>query len=499
VRGSITARATLNADLSVTVTWNGHSKPPADAAKSDVNAIKRQVTELRGLVARERRRVESLFAEDRGWDLASWRKYYADHPITGRIAARLLWRFGEETRLGSDLAAEGQPELSDPPDNVKLRGFPGGIPVAVEDGHVRLWHPASVSVDEVTRWRDQLFDQRQPFKQAYREVYLLTGAERETGTYSNRFAAHVLRYNQTYALFKERGWVANYLGPYDGGFEGKARREFRDAGITAVFEHFSVDQEGQHGPPELCTTDRVWFHRTSNRAKTPIPLDEVPPLLFSEAMRDVDLFVGVASIALDPNWADRGDDPHMDYWRRFSFGDLTARAEVRRDALARIIPKLAVASQVELMERYVLVRGKLASYKIHLGSANIMIEPGDRYLCVVAPAGNLFDVILADASIQVVLSGIQMPRMNSIVERWIQTCRHELLDRTLIYNQRHLLHALREYEQFYNTHRPHQGIANARPLQPLPMPITAQAQISQLNIRRRPRLGGILNEYHHAA
>ena len=58
----------------------------------------------------------------------------------------------------------------------------------------------------------------------------------------------------------------------------------------------------------------------------------------------------------------------------------------------------------------------------------------------------LFDTILADAGIAVVLSGVQMPRMNSIMERWIQTCRHELLDRTLIWNQAHLLHALREYE-----------------------------------------------------
>ncbi|SMD27473.1 integrase core domain-containing protein [Kibdelosporangium aridum] len=111
----------------------------------------------------------------------------------------------------------------------------------------------------------------------------------------------------------------------------------------------------------------------------------------------------------------------------------------------------------------------------------------------------LFDDILADASIEVVLTGIQMPRMNSIVERWIQSCRRELLDRTLIWNQRHLLHALREYEQFYNNHRPHQGIANARPLQPLPQPISDPAQTSQLDILRRPRLGSILNEYHHVA
>jgi hypothetical protein len=49
--------------------------------------------------------------------------------------------------------------------------------------------------------------------------------------------------------------------------------------------------------------------------------------------------------------------------------------------------------------------------------------------------------------------------MNSIMERWVQTCRRELLDRTLIWNQQHLLHALHEFERFYNGHRPHQRIA----------------------------------------
>ena len=80
----------------------------------------------------------------------------------------------------------------------------------------------------------------------------------------------------------------------------------------------------------------------------------------------------------------------------------------------------------------------------------------------------LFDEVLKDAGIEVVLSGIRTPRMNSIMERWVQTCRRELLDRTLIWDERHLLHALREFETFYNGHRPHQGITNARPLHPLP-------------------------------
>ena len=85
------------------------------------------------------------------------------------------------------------------------------------------------------------------------------------------------------------------------------------------------------------------------------------------------------------------------------------------------------------------------------------------------------------------------------MERWVQTCRRELLDRTLIWNQSHLLHALQESGQSCNGHRPHQGIADARTLQPLPVPLAAPDQIASLDIRRRDRLGGVLHEYRHAA
>lgn len=95
-----------------------------------------------------------------------------------------------------------------------------------------------------------------------------------------------------------------------------------------------------------------------------------------------------------------------------------------------------------------------------------------------------FDPVLADAGITGVLSGVRMPRMNAICERFVGTCRRELLDRTLIWNQRHLLHALRQYEAFYNTHRPHQGITNARPLQPLPPPITDPDRLTRLDVGR---------------
>ena len=111
----------------------------------------------------------------------------------------------------------------------------------------------------------------------------------------------------------------------------------------------------------------------------------------------------------------------------------------------------------------------------------------------------LFDTILADAGITVVRTGVRMPRMNAIMKRWVRTCRRELLDRTPILNQRHLLPVLRQYEIFYNEHRPHQGIGNARPLAPLPEPITDLDRLTRLDIRRRDRLDGLLHEYEHAA
>jgi transposase InsO family protein len=75
------------------------------------------------------------------------------------------------------------------------------------------------------------------------------------------------------------------------------------------------------------------------------------------------------------------------------------------------------------------------------GTARFLIRDRDGKF----PA--LFDTVLADAGIQAVLSGVRIPRMNAITARWIRSCRRELLDRTLIWNQRHLRHALHEYKK----------------------------------------------------
>ncbi len=111
----------------------------------------------------------------------------------------------------------------------------------------------------------------------------------------------------------------------------------------------------------------------------------------------------------------------------------------------------------------------------------------------------LFDRILADAGIDIVLSGVRVPHMNSIMERWVRTCRRELLDRTLIWNESHLRHCLHQFELHYNEHRAHQALRQAAPLRPVPAPITDPGRLARLDIRRSDRLGGIIHEYQHAA
>jgi transposase InsO family protein len=107
-----------------------------------------------------------------------------------------------------------------------------------------------------------------------------------------------------------------------------------------------------------------------------------------------------------------------------------------------------------------------------------------------------FDAVFQAAGIRVIRSAVQAPRMNSIMERWIGSCRRELLDRTLIWNQRHLMMVLREYEDFYNSHRPHRALDQAAPLQPLPDGVT---DLDHFRVRRQDRAGGVIHEYHLVA
>jgi hypothetical protein len=265
------------------------------------------------------------------------------------------------------------------------------VPRPADDAPVCLWHPAGASVSEIEQWRTlvQARQLRQPFKQAFREVYPLTPAEQQTGLYSNRFAGHIVDYRRLYALLVERGWRSNFLGSYDGGYDGDASVGLMDGAWRAHFFHESADApDAVAHAVSLAITDQVRFERRDGTGWREAPLPEVPPLVFSEAMRDVDLFVSITSIGADPEWTDRGENRYGEYWRQFTSGELSPSAEVRRAALQQLIPKLKIADRCTVTARHLRVRGRLRTYKIHIGSAGVLMEPGNAYLCIVPGRGS---------------------------------------------------------------------------------------------------------------
>jgi hypothetical protein len=170
-----------------------------------------------------------------------------------------------------------------------------------------------------------------------------------------------------------RGW--------DGG-DARPHKKLADRGLQVEYWVDPIESSIDHANYRFqhLSTDQVRF---VSAAGEPIPLDRIDPVLFSELMRDVDLFVGVAGIGNDPTWENRDDHAFGDYWSRAAFGELTESGKSRHAVLADILPGLAIASRCRLEERYLVVEGKLRSYRIHLGSGNIQMEPNSQYLCIV--------------------------------------------------------------------------------------------------------------------
>ena len=105
-----------------------------------------------------------------------------------------------------------------------------------------------------------------------------------------------------------------------------------------------------------------------------------------------------------------------------------------------------------------------------------------------------FDAVFTAAGIRILTSPPQTPRANAYAERFVLTARTEITDRMLITGERHLRSVLAEYARHYNGRRPHRS----RQLRP-PRPDHPVADLSRERIKRRPDLGGLINEYERSA
>jgi hypothetical protein len=368
---------------STSVTWrsgNGRAVKSVPAAvraghAEDLKEFRAAVKDIDKMLTAQSERLDRQLLARRTWSLAPWRERYLDHPLVGALARRLIWLIDDEPCAYLDGVLCG-------PEDKPISPAP--------DATVRLWHPIGRDLDEVLAWRAWLERHRitQPFKQAHREVFLRTLAEERTRVYSNRFAGHVLRQHQFHALAAMRGWDNRLRLMVDDDFppptrelpQWDLRAEFWVEGIGDEWET-DVNDSGVY---LRVTTDQVRFYRTNAASADPLPLTNVPPLVLSEVLRDVDLFVGVASVGNDPTWQDGGPQGRFrDYWDSYSFGELGATARTRRDLLTRLVPCLAIAERATVEDRFLVVRGDLRTYRIHLGSGNILMSPHNQYLCIV--------------------------------------------------------------------------------------------------------------------
>ncbi|QHI37211.1 hypothetical protein IMCC3317_25890 [Kordia antarctica] len=342
-------------------------------AKSDVAQIKKYLTA-------QRDRIDRLYLEDRVWTYEDFSKHYVHHGLVNFVTKRLLWQFKKEDTF---VTAIYQNEQWTTQNNTTLDWIS-------EETEVRLWHPIYEKVDNVLFWRKKLeeLEIKQPLKQAYREVYILTDAEVNTKTYSNRMAAHILKQHQFNALTSVRGWKYTLMGSFDNGVDDEiASIHMKAHGIEAQFwinELNAEDEFNDSGIWNYIATDQVRFVKNNEI----MDLIDVPKLVLSEVLRDVDLFVGVCSVGNDPEWRDNGGLPqYRDYWTNYSFGDLTEVAKTRKQILEKLLPRLKINKVSTIDGKFLKVKGTKRTYKIHIGSTNILMEPNDQYLCIVPARG----------------------------------------------------------------------------------------------------------------
>jgi putative transposase len=159
---------------------------------------------------------------------------------------------------------------------------------------------------------------------------------------------------------------------------------------------------------------------------------------------------------------------------------------------------------IEIESRYVHVPGVTANPDgpwTTQQARNLLMDLGDRAadfrFLIRDRAGQFtdsFDAALASAGIEALKIPPRSPRANAYAERFVLTARTEVTDRMLIFGERHLRAVMSEYETHYNGRRPHRS----RQLRP-PRPGHPAADLTQQQIRRRPVLGGLSNEYEQVA
>ncbi|MFX4262790.1 DUF4132 domain-containing protein [Pelotomaculum propionicicum] len=192
---------------------------------------------------------------------------------------------------------------------------------------------------EWAAYQRDIYDKKivQPFKQVFRELYRPNADELAARTISRRYDGHQIQPKKAAALLKGRGWTASY----GEGLQKVYYKENIIAQIYAMADWFSP------ADVEAPTLEGVVF--IDRKTDKLVPFTDVPEVIFSEIMRDVDLVVSVAHVG--------GVDPEA------SLSTVEMRAAIITEML-----RLLKLANVELKGSHAFIGGTLGEYTVHLGS-----------------------------------------------------------------------------------------------------------------------------------
>ena len=262
------------------------------------------------------------------------------NPVTAGILGRIVF-VQEKEITGDGTAIVGTLE--------ELRAMD---PPVSKDVRLLAAHPITLyRMGLLPRYQRMFFEKqrengtKQPFKQVFREFYVKLEEEKDKSE-SRMFAGYQIQPKKTVAVLRGRRWVADY----DEGLQKVFFRQNIAATIYALADWFSP------ADTESPTLEYVSFYdRKTYRQKK---LSEIPDILYSEVMRDVDLAVSVAHVG--------GVDPETSH----------STIEMRRVIMA-FNAELFGLTNVKLEGTHAFIEGTYGNYNVHLGSGVIHGENGD--------------------------------------------------------------------------------------------------------------------------
>jgi hypothetical protein len=303
---------------------------PAKYKKDEyIAALKEMKSELTDQYRRARKELERSMESGNTFTLQEL-KGLSGNPVITPLLRTLVFKSGEI--LGYFDATAGG--LIDPVGTLMLIG---------DSEELLIAHPFHLYESGLwSQYQKDLFDRqlRQPFKQVFRELYVPNVDEQAQGTISRRYAGHQVQPRKTVSLLKGRQWTVSY----EEGLQKVYYAENLIANLYAMADWFSPSEI------EAPTLETVQFlDRNTYKSVT---LDKVPPILFSEVMRDIDLVVSVAHVG--------GVDPEA------SLTTIEMRRVIVKESL-----RLLKIDNVRLDGNYARVEGALGEYGVHLGSGMV--------------------------------------------------------------------------------------------------------------------------------